>query len=650
MRRDSRSDGGRGSVRRPYLALAVAGALGLAGVGSNASAQPVRVRPEPDVVHDGHLHHGQFRPFQRAYAHRSASGASSGKVSVTADKQILVELAPRETTASNLFDLNGRTLVFTPDGRGGYSRSVGPVAWENDIGPAVADGAEVSFEDFEFEFGGREWTSFYVSSRGVITFGERLKYSHEGANRGDTMRQIRSKLVTSPTISVLHKPLLGGFYGGHALRQHVAKSPDQVVITWITYEPDYYVHGAPPERPIRLQAVLAADGSVRLSYRDVSFGDGIVGLFADGNVEKGALIGRVVDGVDSDLPGHLDLLEAGIYETNRDMAIIEFTTRGRIPTPPAGSTFGYTLHIDVDRPWWTRLDFSERDLFFGVALWDGDPSVWGPGASVLPRSDGGNVISMLVDLGDLEGASLAVIASADEWDSVSWVNGEVSPPAVIRVPVIGWTDLSRSDTRSTSRQNEMFHYQGKPDLESVTCRVVETLGDQFDVLLFHSEFRLDHQEAATPFSPYYANSAEGLGISLQGRPPCGARLKGGFAQPVWMWSSLVFDSRRTEGRRFDPGLVLFAHEFIHTWTAKMSYLRDGRRNPLFGDYCQCHWLEELHVPAVFPWHADHRGPKSTMGGSYWRENANGTFTPHHGYYEGGPSWLDLYAMGLGRRE
>ena len=45
---------------------------------------------------------------------------------VTADNQILVELVPDEATRPNLFDLNGRTLVFTPDGAGGIRARSGP--------------------------------------------------------------------------------------------------------------------------------------------------------------------------------------------------------------------------------------------------------------------------------------------------------------------------------------------------------------------------------------------------------------------------------------------------------------------------------------------------------------------------------------------
>ena len=68
------------------------------------------------------------------------SGASAQGVSITPDNQILVELAPEDTTAANLFDLSGSTLVFTPDGQGAYSRSVQPLAWEEDLGEEISEG------------------------------------------------------------------------------------------------------------------------------------------------------------------------------------------------------------------------------------------------------------------------------------------------------------------------------------------------------------------------------------------------------------------------------------------------------------------------------------------------------------------------------
>ena len=94
---------------------------------------------------------------------------------VTADNQILVELKDDEDTRPNLFDLNGRTLVFTPDGRGGYSRQVRALEWEEEIGEeaqdTVSSGTVILFESFDFPFTGRRWDSFYLGPPGVVTFG-----------------------------------------------------------------------------------------------------------------------------------------------------------------------------------------------------------------------------------------------------------------------------------------------------------------------------------------------------------------------------------------------------------------------------------------------------------------------------------------------
>ena len=53
-----------------------------------------------------------------AVASDSTQTSAIDGISITPDNQILVELMPEDTTPANLFDLNGRTLVFTPDGSG----------------------------------------------------------------------------------------------------------------------------------------------------------------------------------------------------------------------------------------------------------------------------------------------------------------------------------------------------------------------------------------------------------------------------------------------------------------------------------------------------------------------------------------------------
>ena len=424
-------------------------------------------------------------------------------ISTTADNQILVALSAEPTNPPNLFDLNEKTLHFQQDSQGRYIRDILPVAWEEDIGTMVRDDSMIDAPGNSFSFAGKTWKYFFLNPHGLISFGARLSYSFDGSatligpegrivdNRFDSMQEIADKAIGIPTISPLYKPRIRG-------STYVRQWPGRVVVTWASTEPRYYEHGIPPDRPSCIQAVLASDGSIRFSYADVSFGDGIVGIFP----------------------------------------------HGRLLSP---------------------------------------------------------------------------------------------------------TDLSQNERQFPGHGHEVFRYRSRPNLREIACQIVASLGDQFDLLIFHSEFRVDLQE---PLSQWSGRAADvsGIGISFGSRP-CGAlRLKGHWVHPVWIRSSGVVNDHpdRAPETRFDQGLHLFAHEFTHTWTAYLSYYSSGQVEPLFGNWCRCHWRYELHAPAAFPWHQSEG--VSVMGGRYWQERADGTFEElvirFGGFGGDGFSWLDLYAMGL----
>ncbi len=561
-----------------------------------------------------------------------------------------------DTTPANHFDLNGRTLIFTPDGHGRYSRSVQSVSWEDNIGRAVADGEEVQLQSFTVDFAGRRWGSFVVSRYGLITFGEPLGYSYEDSdNRFNTMSTIAGEFVTAPTISPLFKPTLAreGWSDRYAIGQHVAASRSQVVVTWITTEPfDYYVHGVPPDKPSRFQVVLVADGSIRFNYADVTLGDGVVGLFDASEVERGRLLANLADPRDSGLPGHLDVVGAAFYETKASSAVVlEFTLRDDVRPPTEGEVYSYGIHFDTDEPYWNHpVDWNDEDFFWAVeVLPSGEQAVRGQGAVRPLSSAAGNRIALLASVSDTSHFSAMTFAFAARFDNDSWVEGDDTPTGFVEWT---WTqaktDLSQGDRRFTRRQTEVFHYQSSPDLDKVVCHVIDTLGDEFDLFVFHSEFRVDAQESGAGFVQYGTNiNVKGVGNPRDDVAPCGSgRLKGRWSAPVWMKSFNVLNANAREDERFDPGSMFFAHELTHAWTAYASYERSGRREPLHGNYCRCHWRPELHAPAAFPWDPSTAGPGGLMGGEYWRENGDGTFTRVTDYYGGGHSWLDLYAMGL----
>ena len=119
---------------------------------------------------------------------------------------------------------------------------------------------------FLFTFAGQDWRSFFLSRYGLVTFGEPYPFPRNGPDRWGTMSQIAAHIGSLNAISALYKPMLGGWSPWDADEagnsQHVSRRPDRVVVTWITEDHRFYVHGRPPAEKTRFQMVLHADGRV----------------------------------------------------------------------------------------------------------------------------------------------------------------------------------------------------------------------------------------------------------------------------------------------------------------------------------------------------------------------------------------------------
>ena len=231
-----------------------------------------------------------------------------------------------------------------------------------------------------------------------------------------------------------------------------------------------------------------------------------------------------------------------------------------------------------------------------------------------------------------------------------------------RIPDPG-ADLSRPDSGFSAAQSEVFRYAAIRDrgegIADVSCRVIEVLGDEFDFFAFNSQFRVDQQERgpAHGFWGYYWGNiraeVEGIGMRGNNTTMCESRLTNSWGFPVWMKAgTVVYEPYASRGHHtpYDEGLTYFAHEIGHTWLAPASYSVNGKRTPLQGEDGVSHWAFGLHAPAPFPWDGAEDG--SVMGGAFWRENRDGTFSPTVGWRTkaGGFSWLDLYLMGLATPE
>ena len=206
---------------------------------------------------------------------------------------------------------------------------------------------------------------------------------------------------------------------------------------------------------------------------------------------------------------------------------------------------------------------------------------------------------------------------------------------------------------------EAFHHYGLPRPESLACTVIETFGDRFDFMIWYSDFRVDDQEAGTRSVGDIPLNVGGLGprmdVGRRSADFCSeGRLQVTWFQPVYIGSNQA-QPQAPDGRwaDYDNAIAQIAHELGHRWSTRTRAIVDGDTIELRGEHVPwamsgaAHWPGNLHTPVPHPYHD---GPEaSTMGGSNWQDNGDGTYTlldrgsmvPADGF-----SYLELYLMGL----
>jgi hypothetical protein len=90
-----------------------------------------------------------FAALLQAQGTRPEPGHSIGSIS-TQGNLIVFTLNDGALGKSNLFDLAGRTVRFTPDGAG-YRIENGPLQWDPEPGPEMT-GGQVTLKNFTFPF------------------------------------------------------------------------------------------------------------------------------------------------------------------------------------------------------------------------------------------------------------------------------------------------------------------------------------------------------------------------------------------------------------------------------------------------------------------------------------------------------------------
>ena len=612
-----------------------------------------------------------------AAAQRRDQGHSIGTVSVRG-KLIVMHLKPGALGHENLFDLQNRTLTFTP-AAGGYRVTAGPLRWDANRG-AKLSGPALRLADFAFPFSGRQWRELSVGFSGSIQMGSPGPARHYGAYtippRGGVavprfaqLAQAAGALVNGPpAICVFFKPRLQG-------DRYVSQNARRVLITWNDSSPyggiqDF--HWFPTVN--QFQAGLYKDGRIVLSYRHLTARDAIVGVYP--RLTGGAPRRLAV------LPGSAASLKS-LRLSTLDGVLLRATFQAAAPLPLPGShRGGFAYRIRFARPGggaqtsWVVAAFARRPAA-GLRY-----MAFGPGVSRRVHVHGDRVSVEGVLPPALQSAP-AVLVSAHVFSRRRGARaGRPRPAAAIAPRLVHLRGLRNPRVHFAALSAgagpfpvvyEAFHYYRLPDMHNLACTVIKALGDRFDFLAYYSDFRVDNQEAGTPSNgPRGSTGPQVTGI---GRPPgdpaayCSAgRFQWAFIQPIDAGAIQMQKyppANAPVGNRFDIthyrkqidevrqsdhmppymyAMSQIGHEMDHRWNAFLSAQVNGKIIPLGNPV---HWRIGLQVPVPFPYVRPTEA--SIMGGGVWQDNHNGTYTQlDDNYYvpATGYSYLDLYTMGL----
>lgn len=594
--------------------------------------------------------------------YRRMQGHPIGTVT-TRGNLIVLELDSGAVAPPNLFDLAHRTLRLTPHGSG-YQVENLTERWDDEIGSPI-DSSQVTLKDFAFPFSGRRWSSFTVGRTGTISFGvpeggARQRGGRFGrggltVGRFAQLRTAASTLVNgTPGIAVFLKPRMSG-------PRYVKELSDRVIVTWDLTEPHGGIFDFSWKPTVNwFQAVLHEDGTIDLTYGEMSAQDAIVGVYPRVDSTARTPLATITDRVDEELPAYEDLRNVRVNVLDGLVVQVAFRARGDIPLPGASDVEGVTYRATFktrsgQEAVWTIRGGRARGSDQDRTVW----SAYGPGLSPDVTVQG-DTISMSGTLPEaLRGAgpltlTAEVATASDPRNPFQSRTVDRTSPRRFEVSAVhdAAADLSKLSPGDGTFPvvYEAFHWAGLPRTVDLACSVIHALGDRFDFLAWYSDFRVDNQEAGTPSTGPRGGPGSVTGINERGRDPapyCSkGRLQWMFVQPVYIGSDQG-QERSPDGTmtNYNYAMSQIGHELEHRWTADALAVVDGDTINLG----PVHWQMGLQAPAAFPYSKPVEA--SAMGGGVWQDNHDGTYTqlddnffvPANGF-----SWLDLYVMGLAK--
>lgn len=620
-------------------------------------------------------------------------GHSIGSIHVQG-KLIVLTLDEGALGKNNLFNLNHRTLRIMPDGAK-YRVENLPEQWDPKFGTEMK-GSQATLKNFPFPFSGKSWNSFSVGMTGSITFGEPTNDGDagaEGAGRGrdggisvDRFAELRNAgpalINAMPAISVFFKPRLSGI-------RYFKELDDRAVITWSLTEPVGGVQDMTWTPTVnRFQAVLQKDGTIELSYDQIAAKDAIVGVYPiiTGGEEREIAAISVEDSHSG--ASALEIKQLKLTAVGGVFLKATIETRGQVLAASDPQMPGVSYRICLSK---TKLGEDCTQEAHADIVWTifgrrgrrnqgGDAHYRAFGTGVAPKVNvDGNTLSIQGTLpeGYKAGDQVFVYAAVQTPGIPPATVDRIRPHAVklagLESPAVSLSSLTKKDGPFPVVY-EAFHYLKPPRAVDLTCTVIKALGDQFDMLAYYSDFRIDNPEAGTSSDgPLGGGPAGGevTGIGVKQENLAGYCTKGRFQwqyiQPVYVGANQMQEypptgitetdprevtaythqlAERTSNGKIPPydyAMSQIGHEMGHRWSAFVSAKVNGE----LIDLGPTHWAIGLQARVPFPYQRPTEA--SAMGGGIWQDNYDGTYTQLDDNYfvpATGYSYLDLYLMGF----
>ncbi len=587
----------------------------------------------------------------RSFGQAKGASAAEDFVSVVSGEGMIDEPA-------NLFNLRGKTLRFTPTAGGGYTVENLPRGkWEATTrvlgdaeaqGPKEAKGWAVPLP-FKFPFGGQAWDRVFVNRNGNISFGKPEADSWQEHNPWSDggMCSVASAIDSRAAAGL--EQMIAAFYGVYdpeSSQVSTRVTADELAVTWKVTRMNW---GKMAAGPNVFQARLMRSGVIELAYSEVRESDGIVGVFTGTPVSGKVLShwqneGKGKGGIDVD---SADIVDAG--------SVLKFAVTMKEDAATYG-TLAYRCMLHHD-------GFGDE-----VSVNVKDPPHASTSLKLSPTAIGYRVEGKTVEmfLSKLCLAGCGKIEPA--WNVIGWgqagknfnsgkVDTELDPKEIGN----GEADFSKPQQGTYSGNVfEVFHYARVNKKSGHELKVIyQTVPATDDIALVFTDFRIDDFYGIGGGASAENFAIQGIGRGAahpRSTEELGSKQLQMHISTVWIGKPGFMESGTEEdGRRwfnFAHPVKWIAHECTHRWGIHLRFIdpTTGKEEQLSDD--TGHWLARLNTASVYPVAGKYVGrPEagySIMGGSAWRENADGTFSKsdYPRLAPGGYSALDLYVMGL----